>query len=190
MGHRVIQWGTGNVGFQSLRHVIRHPELELVGVHAHNPEKIGKDAARLCGHPEDTGILATNDVDALLALQPDVVVYTVKGETRPGEVIPELERILASGINVASTSMISFVYPAWADPTLREPLEKACQQGKSTFFVNGVDPGFSGDVLPLAALQIADEVEEIRVQELCDYSTYEDPEFTGVSFGFGRAATR
>ena len=64
MGHRVIQWGTGNVGFQSLRHVIRHPELELVGVHAHNPEKIGKDAARLCGHPEDTGILATNDVDA------------------------------------------------------------------------------------------------------------------------------
>ena len=31
-------------------------------------------------------------------------------------------------------------------------------------------------------------IEEIRVQELCDYSTYEDPEFTGVSFGFGRPA--
>ena len=40
--HRVIQWGTGNVGFHSLRHIIRHPNLELVGVHAHGQEKIGE----------------------------------------------------------------------------------------------------------------------------------------------------
>ena len=44
MSHRVIQWGTGNVGFHSLRHIIRHPDLELVGVHAHSPAKIGNDA--------------------------------------------------------------------------------------------------------------------------------------------------
>lgn len=188
MGHRVIQWGTGNVGFHSLRHIIRHPDLELVGVHAHSSSKIGKDAARLCGLSEDTGIVATDDVDALLALDADVVVYTVKGETRPREVIPELERILTSGANVASTSMIFFVYPAFADPAMREPLEKACREGRSTLYVNGIDPGFSGDVLPLAALQLADQIDEVRVQELCDYSTYEDPEFTGVSFGFGRPA--
>lgn len=188
MTHRVIQWGTGNVGFHSLRHLIQHPALELIGVHAHSPEKIGKDAARLCGLSEDTGVVATDEVDALLSLNADVVVYTVKGETRPHEVIPELERILASGANVASTSMIYFVYPKFANATMREPLEKACQQGGSTLYVNGIDPGFSGDVLPLAALQIADQIEEIRVQELCDYSTYEDPEFTGVSFGFGRPA--
>jgi hypothetical protein len=106
MSHRVIQWSTGNVGFHSLRHLIRHPELELVGVHAHSPAKIGKDAGELAGFPEKTGIIATNDVDALLALEPDAVVYTVKGETRPHEVIPELERILSSGVNVVSTAMI------------------------------------------------------------------------------------
>ncbi len=188
MSHRVIQWGTGNVGFHSLRHLIRHPDLELVGVHAHSEEKIGKDAARLCGLPDDTGIVATNDVEALLALKPDVVVYTVKGETRPQEVIPELARILEAGINVASTSMIFFVYPPFANPKMREPIEKACKEGGSTLYVSGVDPGFSGDVLPLAALQLVDEIGEIRVQELCDYSTYEDPEFTGISFGFGRPA--
>ncbi|HJO23668.1 MAG: dihydrodipicolinate reductase [Myxococcota bacterium] len=186
MSHRVIQWGTGNVGFHSLRHIIRHPDLELVGVHAHSPAKIGEDAARLCGLAADTGVIASDDVDALLALRADAVVYTVKGETRPREVIPELERILASGANVASTAMIFLVYPNFANASMREPLEKACQLGGSTFYVNGVDPGFSGDVLPLAALQLADEIGEIRVQELCDYSTYEDPEFTGVSFGFGR----
>lgn len=188
MSHRVIQWGTGNVGFHSLRHLIGHPEFELVGVHAHTPDKVGKDAARLCGLSEDTGVLATNDVDALLSLGADAVVYTVKAETRPHEVIPELARILASGSNVASTSMIYLIYPPFADASMCEPLEKACQQGRSTFYVSGIDPGFSGDVLPLAALQLGDQIEEIRVQELCDYSTYEDPEFTGVSFGFGRPA--
>ncbi len=186
MTHRVIQWGTGNVGFHSLRHLIRHPDFELVGVHAHSPEKVGKDAARLCGLPDETGIIATNDVEALLSLGADGVVYTVNAETRPHEVIPELERILASGANVASTSMIYLVYPTFASDRMREPLEKACQEGGSTFYVSGIDPGFSGDVLPLAALQLADQIEEVRVQELCDYSTYEDPEFTGVSFGFGR----
>ncbi len=188
MGHRVIQWGTGNVGFHSLRHIIGHPDLELVGVHAHSPGKVGKDAAALCGLGEDTGVIATNDVDALLSLGADVVVYTVKAETRPQEVIPELERILASGANVAATSMIFLVYPEFADASMREPLEKACKQGGTSLYVNGVDPGFSGDVLPLAALQLADAIEEVRVQELCDYSSYEDPEFTGVSFGFGRPA--
>lgn len=187
MTYRVIQWGTGNVGFHSLRHLIQHPDFELVGVHAHSESKQGKDAAKLCGLDSETGVLATNDVDALLALKADVVVYTVKAETRPHEVIPELERILASGANIASTSMIYLIYPPFAK-AMGEPLEKACAQGKSTFFVSGIDPGFSGDVLPLSALQLSDQVEEIRVQEICDYSTYEDPEFTGVSFGFGRTA--
>lgn len=188
MSHRVVQWGTGNVGYHSLRHLIRHPDMELVGVHAHNPAKIGKDAAELAGLSELTGVHATDDVDALLALKPDCVVYTVKGETRPHEVIPELSRILSAGINVASTSMIFFVYPPYADPTMRQPIEEACAAGKSTIYVSGMDPGFSGDVLPLAALQLAGRIDEIRCQELCDYSTYEDPEFTGVSFGFGRPA--
>jgi hypothetical protein len=188
VGHRVIQWSTGNVGFHSLRHLIRHPDLELVGVHAHSPDKIGKDAAALCGLSGETGVVATNDGDALLALDADVVVYTVKGETRPHEVIPELERILRAGKNVVSTAMIFLIYPPHANPKMREPLEKACNEGGSTLYVNGIDPGFSGDALPLTALQISDQVDEVRVQELCDYSTYEDPEFTGVSFGFGRGA--
>lgn len=184
--HRVIQWGTGNVGWHSLRHIIAHPDLELVGLHAHSQSKQGKDAARLCGIEGDTGVLATNDVDALLALDADVVCYTVKAETRPHEVIPELARILAAGMNVVSTSMIFLIYPKHANASMRDPLENACEQGGSTFYVNGIDPGYSADVLPVTALQLSDQVEEVRVQEIVDYSTYEDPEFTGVAFGFGR----
>jgi hypothetical protein len=186
MRHRVIQWGTGNVGFHALRHVLRHPDLELVGLHAHSPAKQGKDAGELAGLDLETGVRATNDVDALLALEPDVVIYTVKAETRPHEAIPELARILAAGVNVASTSLIYMIYPPFADAEMRAPLEQACREGESTMYISGIDPGFSGDVLPLAALQLVGEIDEVRVQELCDYSTYEDPEFTGISFGFGR----
>ncbi len=188
MKHRVIQWSTGNVGFHSLRHLIRHPDVELVGVHAHDPAKQGRDAGALCGLPEDTGVVATGDVEALLALGADAVVYTAKGETRPQEVIPELAGILRAGIDVVSTTPIFLIWPAHAQPEWRDPLEQACRDGGSTLYVNGIDPGFSGDALPLAALQLADRIDEVRVQELVDYSTYEDPDFTGVSFGFGRDA--
>jgi hypothetical protein len=52
-------------------------------------------------------------------------------------------------------------------------------------YVNGIDPGFSGDLLPLAALSLTERADRILVQEICDYGSYDDAEFTGVSFGFG-----
>ena len=38
---------------------------------------------------------------------------------------------------------------------------------------------------PLAALSLTERADEILVQEICDYGSYDDAEFTGVSFGFG-----
>ena len=186
MSHRVIQWGTGNVGFHSLRALIRHPKLELVGLHANSEAKRGKDAGELAGLDVVTGVQATNDVDALIALKPDCCVYMANGELRAKDATDDMARLLRAGIDVVGVALIQFIYPAHGDPDLRAVLEEACRAGGSTLFINGIDPGFSGDVLPLAALQIAGEVEEIRVQEICDYSTYEDPDFTGVAFGFGK----
>jgi hypothetical protein len=186
MSQRVVQWGTGNIGIHSLRHLIQHPDYELVGLHGHSPEKQGRDAADIAGLPGKTGVIATNDIEALLALAPDCVLYMVNGEIRPDETIAELSRTLSLGIDVLSTAMVFLIHPPAAEAGLREPLAKACEAGGSTLFVNGIDPGYSGDVLPLAALQVADQIDEVLVQELYDYSTYEDPDFTGVAFGFGR----
>ena len=69
-------------------------------MHAASPNKIGRDAAELCGLSEPTGIIATDDIDALIALKPDCVVYTAQGETRPMEAIEQLSKLLAAGINV------------------------------------------------------------------------------------------
>ena len=100
---RVVQFSTGNVGQHSLQAIIGRPDLELVGVHAASPNKIGRDAAELCGLSEPTGIIATDDIDALIALKPDCVVYTAQAETRPMEAIEQMSKFLAAGINVVAT---------------------------------------------------------------------------------------
>jgi 4-hydroxy-tetrahydrodipicolinate reductase len=184
---RVIQWSTGNAGKKALRGILRHPELELVGVHAHSPEKVGKDAGDLCDLGRKTGIVATNDADALLAQDADCVCYTAQGETRIRQTIDDLCRILASGKNVVNTAVVSLVYPPFSSPKLLDRLAAACAEGQSTFFTSGFDPGWSGDVIPLVLASACERVDSVRVSELMDYSTYADPDFTGVYFGYGRA---
>ena len=183
---RVIQWSTGNAGSRALRGILRHPDLELVGVHAHAPHKVGRDAAELCGLSEPTGIHATDDVDALLALGADCVCYMAQGESRVRATIDDLCRILESGADVVNTAIVSLVYPKFASPKLRDRLEAACSRGGATFFTSGFDPGWSGDLFPLVLAACCERVDSVRVSELMDYSTYEDPNFTGVYFGFGR----
>jgi hypothetical protein len=182
---RVIQFSTGNVGVHSLRQIIEHPDLELVGVHASSPTKVGRDAAQLCGLTEPTGVTATDDLTALVALGADCVVYTSQGETRGTDAIDELSAFLRAGTNVVATSLVWLVNPDAADSWLRVPLETACRDGGTTMYVNGIDPGFSGDMLPFAALSLCQSATSILVQEIFDYGSYDDAEFTGVSFGFG-----
>ena len=182
---RVVQFSTGNVGKHSLAAIIGRPDLELVGVHAASPEKIGRDAAELCGRNEPTGVIATDDIDALIALDPDCVVYTALGETRPMEAIEQMAKLLAAGINVVGTSMVWLVTPHQADDWLRVPLEQACAAGNASLYVNGIDPGYSGDTAVHAALSLVTRAESVTVQEIFDYGNYDDYEYTGTAMGFG-----
>lgn len=182
---RVIQFSTGNVGRHSLWAIIGRPDLKLVGVHAASPDKVGRDAAELCGRSDATGIIATDDVDALIALCADCVVFTAQGETRPLEVIEQMAKFLAAGINVVASSMVWLVAPRQADDWLRVPLEQACEAGSSSLYVNGVDPGYSGDTEVYTALSLVTRATSITVQEIFDYGNYDDFEFTGKGMGFG-----
>lgn len=182
---RVIQFSTGNVGQHALRHIIEHPDLELVGVHASSPAKIGRDAAELCGLTRATGVIATDDLESLVALHADCVVYTSQGETRPSDALAEITDFLRNGTDVVTTSLVWLMNPESADAWLRDPLQAACRQGGTTMYVTGIDPGFSGDMLPFMALSLCQSATSVLVQEIFDYGTYDDAEFTGVSFGFG-----
>jgi len=182
---RVIQFSTGNVGRHALRTLIERPDLELVGVHANGADKVGRDAAELCGLGEHSGVVATDDIDALVALGADCVVYTSQAETRPDAALDEITRFLAAGTNVVGTSMVWLVAPQHADEWLRTPLERACKAGNTSLYINGIDPGFSGDTLVYTALSLSARARAVTVQEIFDYGSYDDAEFTGVSMGFG-----
>ena len=76
MAKRIVIWGTGFVGKMVIPEVLRHPDFELVGVGVSNPAKVGVDVGEICGLPGPTGVLATDDVDALLP-DTDVLVLVL-----------------------------------------------------------------------------------------------------------------
>ena len=175
MTRRVIQWSTGNVGAFALRCIIEHPELELAGVWVHGDEKVGKDAGELSGMP-NVGVTATSDIDALLELDADCVCYTATADIRIFEAIEDIARILAAGKNVVSTSIVPLVHPKTFLPDIRDRLQKACEEGGVSFFTSGIDPGFANDILPLTLTALCGTWRQVRVFEVVNYATYNQPE--------------
>ena len=182
---RVIVWGTGTIGAPALRAVIDHPDLELVGVHAWSPDKVGRDAGDLVGLPA-TGVVVTADLDTLVNLDADCVAYFANlwGEER--KVIDQMARFLERGTNVVTTSIHEFVHPTLAPDDLRLPAAAACQRGQSSLFCGGVDPGYCTSGLALAALTIGGRVDQVRLQELGDMGAYEGWHMREI-FGFGES---
>jgi 2,4-diaminopentanoate dehydrogenase len=185
VAYRVIQWSTGNVGRHAVRLIARHPELELVGLWVHSADKVGRDAGELVGI-DPLGVTATDDVDALLALDADCVCYTATADLRPTEAIADLARILAAGKNVVSSSVVPLVFPPHVEPALRQPLEDACAAAGVSCFTSGIDPGWANDLLPLVLTGQCEYVDELRVMEIVNYATYAQPTVLFDTMGFGK----
>ena len=185
MTHRVVVWGTGNVGRPALRAVLTHPELELAGVVVSSESKAGRDAGELCGLPE-TGVVATTDAAAALAPDVDAVAYTATADTRPAEAIDEVLRCLAAGKNVVSTSLYGLLHPPSFEGPGAKLFEEACGKGGASIFVSGIDPGWTVDVLPLVLTGAVSDLEEVRSQELFNYALYDQPDVVRNVVGFGR----
>jgi hypothetical protein len=175
MGIRVVQWTTGNVGKRSVRAVVSHRDLDLVGCYAWSPDKVGVDVGELCGI-DRVGIPATDDVDALLALKPDCVVYNPMWQD-----VGELVRILESGANVVSTAAFINGRGLGSD---RDRIEDACQRGGSSMFGTGINPGFA-ELLAIVTANICDRVDKVTVRESADSTLYDSPT-TELPAGFGR----
>ncbi len=174
---RVIQWTTGNIGRRSLHAIIGRDDMELVGVYAHGADKVGVDAAELSGWPEPTGVTATNDIDALLALKPDACCYNPLWPN-----IDELTRLLESGVNVCSSA--AWITGGKQSPEDLERIRKACEKGNSTIFGSGAHPGMT-NLVGMVLSGSCERVDEIRITESVDCSTYESAG-TQTAMGFSQ----
>jgi len=184
---KVVQWSTGNVGRHAIAGIDARPELELTGVWVSSPEKDGQDAGKLAGLDRDLGVLATTDADALIAGKPDCIVYTAMADNRLMEAMDDLARFLRAGINVVSSSPVFLQFPYGVVPKeFFEPIEQAALEGGASLFVNGVDPGFANDWLPLVLTSVSERIDEVRCFELLDYATYDNPTVLFDVMGFGR----
>jgi 2,4-diaminopentanoate dehydrogenase len=187
MAINVAQIGTGNVGRHALTQLINDPRFELTGVWVSSKEKAGKDAAELAGLDNSTGITATTDLDAILAGGPECAVYTAMADNRLPDALEDYRRILAAGINVVGSSAVFLQYPWRVLPDeLVKPIEEATQQGNSSLFVNGIDPGFANDLLPLALASTCQSIEQIRCMEIINYDTYDSATVMFDVMGFGK----
>jgi len=147
-----------------------------VGCYAWSGDKAGRDVGELIG-TDTVGVTATNDIDALLSLEPDCVVYTPKFPR-----VDELVRILEAGINIVATA--AFITGHALGEEDRHRIEAACQRGRSSIFGSGANPGFL-NLMGLVSTVICDRVDRITVTESVDSTGYDSPE-TEKPCGFGR----
>ncbi len=127
---RVVVWGTGFVGKMVIAEIIPHPRFELVGVGVSDPDKVGRDVGEICGL-EPIGLRATDDLDTLIALEPDALVHFGPTAKYANDNIGVIGAFLRAGIDVTSTAMTPWVWPSMRQnpPTWIEPITTACAEG-------------------------------------------------------------
>jgi hypothetical protein len=182
MAYRVIQWATGAVGSLALKEIIRHPDLELVGVLVYSEEKEGKDAGELVGL-DPTGVLATRSREEILALEADCVIHAPLAPSME-ELDADVTALLASGKNVISTA--GYFAPDFRGPELVAKLEKACAAGNSTIYGGGIEPGFMFDRLVPTLTGMCADIGHIRLFETIDAARHPAVVMLVEALGIGK----
>jgi 2,4-diaminopentanoate dehydrogenase len=173
--HRVVQWSTGNIGSRALAILLDRDDIDVVGVHAFGPDKVGCDAGILANRAP-VGLEATGDSGAVLALKPDCVNYM------PRVIDYELvATMLRRGINVVTTG--DFL-TGTHHPAELAALDAAARAGHATFLGTGFEPGFINVVAGFLT-GACREVRHVRLAETLDCTTYPVREAWTV-LGFGK----
>lgn len=178
---RVIQWATGHIGLRSMREVIRHPDMELVGALVYNKSKEGADAGELCGE-KAIGVKVTCDRVAIHALKADCVLYMPR--------VVDIEDLVAfaeAGINIVSVCMEIYDGCSGLSAEDRARLVAACQKGGASVYGTGSSPGFISDIFPYALLSMQRRVDSFQIEEFGNMSQRDSPGMLFDQIGFGRA---
>jgi 2,4-diaminopentanoate dehydrogenase len=177
--YRVIQWGTGTVGAEMVTAVLDHrKDLELVGALVYSDAKNGVDLGTIVGR-DPIGVMATADVDRILALEADCVLYTPRTAH-----LDDVCKLLASGKNVVTTAFL--FHPPRIDAADRARVLAACEEGNSSVHGSGLNPGNLSGVLPLALSGMSRTIDKITLQERADWSVYESTGITFDNMAFGQ----
>lgn len=183
MTTRVVQWATGAVGSTQLQEVIDDPELELVGLYVYSPDKVGVDAAALVGR-DPVGVLATDDRDAILALDADVVLHAASKGHGVNTNTDDIVALLESGKDVITTTSYNHLATFGADA--EERIVAACARSGARFHAAGEHPGFMFERLAATLTGLSKTIDSITVQEFVDCSVVPNREMLFDLMGMGK----
>jgi len=173
--YRVIQWATGGVGRAAIEAVQAHPDLEMAGCWVHSPAKDGQDIGTLTGG-DPIGIAASSDIDTVLAIDADCVVYS------PFMADPAVvTRILESGKNVVTP--LGWFYPPDGD---RQRFDAICRDAGVTLHGTGIHPGGITERYPLMVSALCGSITHVRAEEFSDIRTYGAPDVIRDWMLFGK----
>jgi 4-hydroxy-tetrahydrodipicolinate reductase len=171
---KVIQFGLGPIGLESLKLAAEQSWLEILGGVDIDPAKAGKTLAELTGCAALGGANVFPSLEALFAAvgAPDVVLHTAGSSAAASfaQMKPALER----GISVASTCE-ELIFPALKTPDLARDYDDLCRRTGARIAGTGVNPGFVMDILPICLTGVSREVTSIYVERVVNASTRRQP---------------
>jgi hypothetical protein len=155
--------------------MLAHPDLELVGCWVHSSEKDGVDLGTLLGR-DPVGVAATTDVEALLAVEADCVLYS------PIFADPVvITRILESGKNVVTP--LGWFYPPRPE---RDRFDDICRRAGVSLHGTGIHPGGITERFPLVLSALSGSITRVRAEEFSDIRTYGAPDVVRDWMLFGK----
>jgi hypothetical protein len=180
----VAQWATGAVGRAALQELIENPDFQLAGVLVYDPAKAGLDAGQLCGLPPTTGVEATSDKDAIVALGADVVVHAASKAHAVNTNAEDICRLLAAGTSVITTTSYNHL-PTYG-PDVEAAFANACAAGQSRFHAAGENPGFMLERLVATITGLSKSIDRIDLYEAVDVSGLDSRPMLVDLMGMGR----
>ena len=157
---RVVVWGTGWIGSISVRSVHARPDLDLVGVWVHSPDKVGPGRRHPRRHRGDR---PGRHRRRRRAARPRARLRDLRRQRprprrrRGARLRPHARRRRQRGDRLVGRARL----PAG----LRRPgrgrpsSSGAADEGGATLYASGIEPGFAADQLPLTLLTLNDTVD-------------------------------
>jgi hypothetical protein len=166
--YRVIIWGLGSVGRYAVKMIQQKNSLKLVGAIDVDPAKVGRDAGEVFGFPE-TGVIVSDDIDAVLSRDADVVLFYLpdmrdEGDNRPTGFTRGAEmicRALNAGKNVLTTLALYHLHKT--APKLYEMINTCALENGVTFVQQGIFPGLYNPYLPVVLASMAGRVDRVII---------------------------
>lgn len=157
-----VQYGIGPIGARIVGAAVEKG-VEFVGAIDIDPEKVGEDLGTVAGLDQDLGTEVTDDAEAALAEEPDLVFHSTLSSIEA--VKPQLVEAFEAGADVVSTTE-ELSYPWRNNPDIANVLDRDAKDAGGTVLGTGINPGFAMDFLPSVLTLPCRQVDRIEVHRV------------------------